>query len=172
VRLFEIAGEYKALQDILENDLEFDEETGEITDNSAVIQELFNELALTLSSKLDNSAYVVLNLRTASDALKEEAKRLNDRAKHFANNAEKLESMMANALQSSGEMKLKTDRFTFSFRKSEQVEIADLLSIDDFDERFVRVKKELDRVNLKKALKSGEAIKGVEIVEKQNFQIK
>lgn len=172
MKLFTIAQEFNALRDIVENDLEFDEISGEITDNSAVIAELFSDLSVSLSDKLDNSAYIVSELNTVSYALKEEAKRLNERAKHFANNADKLESLMALALEASGETKLKTDRFTFSFRKSEQVEISDLITPDDFDRRFIRIKRDFDKTKMKAALKSGEVIDGVELVEKQNFQIK
>ena len=172
MRLFTIAEEFKALRDIVENDLEFDPETGEIVDNSAVIAEMFNDISVVLSDKLDNSAYVVKELEAVSDALKEEAKRLNERASHFAKNAEKLKSLMALTLEASGEPKLKTDRFTFSFRKSESVEIDPMVTPEDFDRRYIRIKREFDKTKIKDALKKGERIDGASIVEKQNLQIK
>lgn len=172
MRLFTIAEEFNTLREIVENDLEFDPETGEIVDNSAVIAEMFNDISVLLSDKLDNSAYVIKELEATSDALKEEAKRLSDRAAHFAKNAEKLKTLMAMALEASGEQKLKTDRFTFSFRKSESVEIDPMVTPEDFDRRYIRIKREFDKTKIKDALKKGERIDGASIVEKQNFQIK
>lgn len=172
MRLFAIAEEFKTLRDIVENDLEFDPETGEIIDNSAVIAEMFNDISVVLSDKLDNSAYVIKELEATSDALKEEAKRLSDRAAHFAKNAEKLKTLVAMALEASGEPKLKTDRFTFSFRKSESVEIDPMVTPEDFDRRYIRIKREFDKTKIKGALKKGERIDGASIVEKQNLQIK
>lgn len=172
MRLFEIATEFRELRDLVENDLEFDGETGEVIDNQDVLAALFGELKLSLSDKLDNAAYVIDELTNGAAGLKAEAKRLNERAKHFENNAEKLKSLMAFALTESGEPKLKTDKHTFSFRKSEQVEIDPIITPDDLDRRYVRIKREFDKTKIKKALKDGEEIEGAALVEKQNFQIK
>jgi seryl-tRNA synthetase len=172
MKLFEIAGEFRALRDILENDIEFDEETGEITDTSLTIQSLYNEIALKLSDKLDNSAYVVKNLETTSKALKEEAKRLSDRAKQLQDNADKLKQLMEYALIESGEDKLKTDKFTFSFRNSESLSIEDSVMPSDLPSEFVRVKYEFDKVSLKEALKNGELFDGVSISKNKSFTIK
>lgn len=172
MKLFHIAQEFNALKSIMENDLEFNEETGEVTDNSELINELFNDISVSLSDKLDNSSYIVAELNGVAEILKDEAKRLTARAKHFENNAETLKSLMSYALQSSGEDKIKTDKFTFSFRKSETVEIDSLILPEDFDRRFIRIKREFDKTKIKTALKNGEHIEGASIVEKQNFQIK
>ena len=172
MRLFEIASEFKLLQDILNNDCEFNEETGEVVDNSKVIEELFNGLSATLWNKLDNSAYVIKELEATSDALKDEAKRLGERAKNFSNNADRLKNLMAYALEQSGEDKVKTDKFTFSFRKSEAVEIDELITPDDFDRRYIKIKRDFDKVKIKDAIKKGKTIDGAKIVTKQNFQIK
>jgi hypothetical protein len=172
MRLFEIATEFRELRDLVENDLEFDEETGEVIDNQEVLVALFGELQLSLSDKLDNAAYVIDELLNGAAGLKAEAKRLNERARHYENNAEKLKALMAFALTESGEPKLKTDKHTFSFRKSEQVEIDELVTPDDFDRRYIRIKREFDKTKIKKALKDGEEIEGAALVEKQNFQIK
>lgn len=172
MKLFHIAQEFNALKSIMENDLEFNEETGEVTDNSELINELFNDISVSLSDKLDNSSYIVAELNGVAEILKDEAKRLTARAKHFDNNAETLKSLMSYALQSSGEDKIKTDKFTFSFRKSETVEIDSLILPEDFDRRFIRIKREFDKTKIKTALKRGEHIEGASIVEKQNFQIK
>jgi len=172
MKLFEIIEEFRALRDILENDCEFDDETGEITDNSATLQELYNGLALTLSDKLDNSAYVIKNIETASKALKDEAARLAQRAKRLSDNSDRLKQLMEDALIESGQDKLQTDRFTFSFRKSESLNIDESVMPSDLPDNFVRVKYEFDKVALKEAIKHGEFFDGVQIIAKKNFSIK
>lgn len=172
MRLFEIAQEFNALRDIVENDIEYDENTGEVIDTSKTIEELFNSISLTLNEKLDNSAYIVSELTATSMALKEEAKRLSERAGNYVKNADKLKELMRLAFEASGEKKIQTNKFTFSTRKSEVVEFDDLITPDDMPRQFVRIKREFDKTKIKEALKNGEVVTGATIVTKQNFQIK
>jgi hypothetical protein len=172
MKLYEIAQEFNALKDIMQNDIEFNEETGEVVDTSKIIEELFNDISLTLNDKLDNSAYVVAELNGVSALLKEEAKRLSERATRYTKNADKLKDLMSLAFNASGEKKIVTTKFTFSTRKSETVEFDELLSPDDFPRQFVRIKREFDKTKIKEALKKGEIIDGAKIVTNQNFQIK
>jgi hypothetical protein len=104
--------------------------------------------------------------------LKEEAKRLSERATRYTKNADKLKDLMSLAFNASGEKKIVTTKFTFSTRKSETVEFDELLSPDDFPRQFVRIKREFDKTKIKEALKKGEIIDGAKIVTNQNFQIK
>lgn len=170
--MFEIATEFKSLRDLVENDCEFDSDTGEVIDNSDVLDELFNGIQLQLSDKLDNSAYVIKELEATADMLKDEAKRLSERAKQLLNNAERLKGLMSYALSQSGDDKIKTDKFTFSFRKSESVEIDELITPEDFDRKYIRIKREFDKTKIKTALKNGEIIEGATLQENMNFQIK
>jgi hypothetical protein len=172
MKLYEIAQEFNALKDIMENDVEFDEDTGEVIDTSTIIEELFSDISLQLNDKLDNAAYVVAELNGTAALLKEEAKRLSDRAARYTKNVEKLKELMSIAFDASGEKKIVTTKFTFSTRKSESLEIDGLISPDDFPRQYVRIKREFDKTKIKEALKNGETIDGVAIVTKQNFQIK
>jgi len=172
MRLFEIASEFKTLRDLVENDCDFNEETGEVVDNEAILTELFNGLQLKLSDKLDNAAYVIKELDATTESLKAEAKRLSERASYLSKNAERLKGLMSLALSESGDDKIKTEKFTFSFRKSETVEIDPLFTPDDYDRKFIRVKREFDKVKIKKALQNGEVVEGASLSENMNFQIK
>lgn len=172
MRLYEIGEEFKALRDIVENDVEFDEETGEIFDTSSVLEQLFNELETKLSDKLDAAAFITKELEQTSDALKDEAKRLSSRASNYSKNADKLKSLMLLALEASGEDKIKTLKWTFSTRKSESVEIDALITPEDIERKYTRLKREFDKTAIKAALKSGIEIDGATIVVKQNLQIK
>ncbi len=56
--LFEISKEFETLRD-LALDVEFNEETDEVTDNSDLLHDLWNSLTGELSVKLDNVAYIL-----------------------------------------------------------------------------------------------------------------
>ena len=171
MRLFDITNEYKLLQEILENDCEFNPETGEVINNSEIIKELFEELKISLSDKLNNSAYVLNELEISSKTLKDEAKRLLERAKRIDKNADYLKSLMLETLLNIDKNKLKTAKFTFSTRKSESIEIDEGFNING---EYVRVKetREADKIAIKEALKNGKEIIGVNVITKQSLIIR
>ena len=133
---------------------------------------MFNELSITFGDKLDGCAYIVSSLELQSKALKDEAKRLSDRAKRLERNAESLEGMMLSALLQLPEQKMKTLKFTFSTRKSEQVVIEEGFNI--MNEKYVRVKetREPDKAAIKAAIKEGANVIGVTLVTNQSLTIK
>ena len=67
--------------------------------------------------------------------------------------------------------KFETPKVKLSYRKSDSVEVSD---INLLPKEYVKEKVELsaDKTALKKALKDGKEIKGVEIVTKLNMQVK
>jgi hypothetical protein len=86
VNLFKIEQEYKALQELTE-DIEFNPESGEIIDNNELIKQLFDELSNDkLEVKLENIMYIIKELEVSQTALKDEAKRLNEKAKFICFN--------------------------------------------------------------------------------------
>lgn len=172
MRLYEISQEFKALQNIAENECDFDAETGEVFDNSNILEQLFNELESKLEDKLDASAYITKELEQTAEALKDEARRLSARAANYVKNADRLKSLMLMALEASGEDKIKTLKWTFSTRKSESVEIDSLLTPEDLERKYTRIKREFDKTAIKNALKSGVEIEGASILVKLNLQIK
>ena len=73
--------------------------------------------------------------------------------------------------------KYKTDKVAISFRKSEQVQVSDEQAFMDWamkdGDSFLRYKEpEIDKAALKEAIKSGENIPYVTIVENNNIQIR
>lgn len=172
MKLFEIAEEFRLLKEIAEADCEYDEETGEVIDNYATLSELFDSIQMKLEEKLEASAYTITELESVADALKLEAKRLNERANRYGKNADYIKSIMLNAVNESGLPKIKTDKFTFSKRKSVVVEIDPLITPDDFSREYVRIKREIDKTKVKDALKRGELITGASLQEREHLQIK
>lgn len=160
---FEIKQEYQALTELLEN--EFDPETGEFVDVESILKEEIEKLNDEKESKLENIEYLKRDFKAKSVSLKDEIKRLQARAKSFERQVENLTKLQIFLLN--GE-KLKTDKFTFSFRKSKAVEIEneDIIP-DDFKVISYRV----DKTKLKKVLEN-EVIPGAKIVEKKSLSVR
>ena len=172
MRLFEYSKEFELLRD-LALDIEFDAETGEITDNSDTLHDLWNGLTEDLGVKLDSATYVINELESSETMLRAEVDRLNKKARHLARQQERIRDMMKLALYSSESDKLKTDKFTFSIRKSKSLEIDTLVCPLEFmPKEFVRVKKEFDKTAITNAIKAGQTIEGCELAEKESLQIR
>ena len=165
ITLFGIGLEYRALFDLTQDE-RFDEETGELLDESETIKELFEGMQELLSDKLDNSMYIIKQLTNDSNALKEEAKRLNAKAKAMDNKALYLKELMFSALNATNETKLKTPKFSYTIKRSESVSVAD---VDNLPREFVRLKREADKKLIKEALKDGATIEGCSVDE--NFSL-
>lgn len=167
--LFDLSLEFYALKDLMDNDFEVDEETGEFIDNTETINNLFNGLKMTFEDKLDNSQRYILTLNGETDILAKEIKRLQAKKTALENKADRLSEMMKNAILSSGENKFKTSLYSFNIKKTESVEVKDL---DVVPRAYLRLKKEADKVAIKKALKNGDVIEGVYLSEKLSLGVK
>jgi len=167
MNLFDLTGQFLQLKELSEQ-IEFDEETGEIIDNSETINELFNEIGGELNDKLDSCQYVIKELESDSNALKDEAKRLNAKAKVLSNNADRIKNMMLESLKASELQKVKSKHFNFSLRKSKSVNV---VNEDLLGREFFRIKKEVDKTKLSKALKDGE-VDGAALVENISLMVK
>lgn len=138
-----------------------DPETGEIADFEA-----FEKLNLDLDTKIKNIALWIVNLRSDAEQLEEQEKKFRDRKTVTKNKAESLKNLLDGFL--SGE-KRSFPEVVISYRKSEQVTVDDDAKLDD---RFLRIKTEIDKTALKDALKHGESIEGARLEVKNNIQIK
>ena len=167
--LFDLSNEFFALKDLIDNDLEVNDETGEITDNSELLKELFENLKLSLEDKLDNTQRYVLTLNGEADILAKEIKRLQARKQALENKADRLTEMMKNSILSSGQTKFKTSLYNFNIKKTESVEVRDL---DLIPRAYLRLKKEADKTAIKKAIKDGLFIDGCKIVENKSLVVK
>ena len=68
--------------------------------------------------------------------------------------------------------KLKTDKFTFSKRKSESVELDTFVDASMLPEEYRKISYSADKTKLKKAIKQGVHIEGVEIVENEGVSVR
>lgn len=139
-----------------------DYETGEILD-----WDKLDELNAAKEQKIENIALYIKNLTAEAAALKAEKDAFAERQKAAEKRTEGLKQYLSNALK--GE-KFKTTKVNISYRKSETLEIANGVEIP---EDFLKYKEpEINKTDLKKAIKDGLLLEGVSIVERQNIQIK
>lgn len=158
----------KDLYQLLENDMVVDEETGEIIFEESDI----DNLLLSRDQKLENTACYIKNLMSDINDLKAEEKALNERRKAKEKKVERLKSYLSNSMLMFGDKKFETARVALSFRKSKQVEIA-LGAHIPAEYMTVKVEENPNKTKLKDAiLKQGVVIDGVQVVEKENLQLK
>lgn len=154
--LYQLNNAYAQLQQMIEDGQEGLEDTlASITD--------------AVEEKLEAYAMVIKNIASDVEGIKSEEKRLAERRKIMENGITRMKQAIAETLQGSGQDKVKTEKFTFSFRKSSKVEVSD---IDSLPQQFIKVERTISRADLAKALKAGEQIKGAQLVENQSLQIK
>ena len=160
MKLYEIP---RAIEELI------DPETGEITDEVAL-----QKLTESFENGIEFLALEVKNLSAEAAALKAEKEAFAKRQKTAENAAARLKNYIS--FQLGGE-KYKTDKVAISFRKSEQVQVSDEQAFMDWalvdGDSFLRYKDpEIDKAALKEAIKSGENIPYVTIVENNNIQIR
>lgn len=155
--LFEID---KALMDF---EFEVDEETGEILNASDL-----DELQMARQDKIENIGLYIKNLEAEKEAVKHEKDNFADREKRLGKKIESLKGYLGYALQG---QKFSTPKVAVSFRKSESVLIKNESLIPDEYCEFTTTRKP-NKKTIKDALKEGKELMGVELLEKQNIQIK
>ncbi|MEA0564557.1 siphovirus Gp157 family protein [Lysinibacillus irui] len=154
--LYQLNNAYAQLQQMIEDGQEGLEDTlASITD--------------AVEEKLEAYAMVIKNIESDVEGIKSEEKRLAERRKIMENGINRMKQAIAETLQGSGQDKVKTEKFTFSFRKSSKVEVSD---IDSLPQQYVKVERTISRSELAKALKAGEQIEGAQLVENQSLSIR
>lgn len=138
-----------------------DEETGEIEDIDAL-----EELQMERDRKVDNVACWIKDLEYQNTSIKAEQANLMERRKHNERTIESLKGYLDRALCGS---KFESARCKISWRKSTTLEVDDGAEVP---EEFFKVKLELNKSELKKAVKDGLEVNGVALVNKKNIQIK
>ena len=139
-----------------------DIETGEIFDYDKV-----EALMMERDVKIENLCLWLKNLNAEAEALKAEEKAFKHRREVAENKAKSLKEYIAAYLDGA---KFESAKVKVSYRKSESLEISEGAVIP---EQFLKYKEpEVDKIELKKALKAGENFKGVSIKINQNIQIK
>ena len=164
--LYEIDKNIEAIMDRMFD--EVDEQTGEV--KAEIVDELKN-LQEAREQKLDNIGALIKNLTSDVEAMKAEKDNLDKRIKTKQKKIDWLKSYVASDLIANDQAKFESSRVVFSFRKSVSVSIPDETKIPK--KYFIKkIETVLDKAGISKLLKEGQTIRGAELIEKQNLQIK
>lgn len=155
--LYELTDQYKMLQNFIEEN------------NAEGFELALSQIIGDIGEKLEGYAMVLKNIESDIVGIKSEEKRLADRRKAMESNLARIKENMADALLTVEGNRVKTEKFTFSFRKSTSVQIENDAAIPP---QFIKVEKTISRSELAKALKAGEQIEGAQLVENQSLSIR
>lgn len=162
MKLYEISAEFeKVLAECI------DQETGEITDI-----ERLNELNIAMDEKVKNIAFYILNLKAEEKAIAEVLKKFLDKKKSISKKVEWWEHYLK---EHTNAKDFSFPEVKVSYLRSEETIITDKEAFNKYWQRHkalgtIEVKP--DKKAIKEAIANGLKVKGVEIVEKKNIQIK
>lgn len=154
--LYELTGQFL---DIYNMDL--DDETKADTLDSIDWQTDYEE-------KVENYIKVIKNSEADIEARKNEIKRLTELNRADERKNERMKEVLKESMALTGHDRVDTKLFKVSFRKSQAVEVEDLL----LPEAYKVATWKPDKKRLKEDLKNGLEILGARLVENQNLIIK
>lgn len=160
MKLYDLAEQYNDLIDLLEQDGTNEE-----------LQHMLDGLQGKLEEKIDAVLSIRNGRKAEAVALKEEAKRLEERAAQFENEAKRLDQLVANTLNMTGKEKLKTLKFTVWMqmnRPSVEVVNPDLVPKDYFIQKEPEIRKSL----ILEAWNEGKIIPGVAIRQEKSLRVR
>ena len=162
MRLYEITQDIAELEELINNE--------ELTEDEVI--EVKTMIESVLNEKAEQIAYVIKNKESDIKAIKEEEKRLKEKRKSVEKSAERLKAYVLENLLMLDKKKIKTSVGDIAIRKSQAVEVS--TDVNVLDDRFKRVKTtvEADKTALKEAIKNGEVVDGVEIVENYSLNVR
>lgn len=158
----------KKIEEILDRLYETaDEETGEVSED--ILFEL-SDMQEERKTKLDNIGAYIKNLEADAKAIKDEIANLKKRMDAKTRKADRLRQYVAEDLLAHDEKKMETSRISYSFLPSKQVQVDEAIIPKKY---FIKkIETRVDIAGIKKLLKEGHKIRGAELIEKQNLQIK
>lgn len=144
-------------------DAAVDPETGEVDPD---VYEQLEQLQMDRDAKIENIALWIKNLKSDAEAIKAEARVLQERAIAATNKAERLKAYLQRALD--GE-KFQTPRVGISYRSSSSVEVID---INKVPVDFLRLAEpEVNKTAVKAAFKDGQEVPGCGLVANRSMII-
>lgn len=158
--LYDILSEIEEVSNAL-----IDDETGEVNEDAL---DQLEQLEIDRDEKIENIGCLIKSLRADAKAIREEVKAQKTRAERKENKADRLAEWLSHILSGKA---FSTTKLDVSFRPSERIEIAEGATIPDQYKEF-KTDEKVNKLALKKAIKDGTKIAGVELVKYSNIQIK
>lgn len=126
--------------------------------------------SLDIDAKIENICKIIKNLTAEAEAYKTEKDRLAERQKTAENGIKRLKESLLNYMQMTNQSKVKQGVFSVRVNRSESVNITSLI---DIPADYLKFKEpEVNKAELKKALKSGRNILGAELIENSSVVIR
>ena len=169
MKLYEISELY--------HDFMYAVDNGEIEDEQAIADTL-EAIGGTFADKVDNVANIIQQYEAIARTCKEKANAIAERAKQKQQQAESLKRYLTKHMLAMGTTRFESAENRITFRRSESVNIPDESAFIEYaqkngmDDYLTYQNPSPNKTAIKAAIKSGAEIEGVEIVEKQNIQIK
>jgi len=158
----------QAIYELLNRGFTVDEETGEIIDGTEELE----QLQLERSQKLEGVALYIKNIEAQITSIKAEEEVLAKRRKKKEDKVERLKKYLTDSIIGNGETSFESAKVSVSFRKSEGVEVVDKAALDDkYWRTKTTTKREPDKNLIKECIKSGVAVAGAILEERQNINI-
>lgn len=165
MKLYELSADLQSVLDKLEQwAIDHDEnlEGFPLADELEAIEGDFQNKALTIGCMVKDFEY-------EAEKFKAEIATLQARKKAMENRADRLRDYLLANIQEG--IKMEDARCKIGWRKSERVMIN--IPVESLPEEYLRFAEPAPKLDeLKKALKAGQAIAGVELEQRQNLQIK
>ncbi len=162
--LYELTATLRHLLDLAQSG-EVDQETIDATIESM-------DLTSDIESKIDGYAYVMDELKTSNERIRNEEKRLAQRRRVQQNNYDRMRETLLDQMKLLELDRVKTDKYTVSVRQNPvKVVVSDESNIPkDF---FIEQRPKVDSKKLKEHLEStGEELEGVELRQEESLQIR
>ena len=120
--------------------------------------------------KVESYCQIIKQLQSDVDMFKGEIDRLTARKKTAENSIDRMKSALLNFMQQTGQDKVKGGSFSVSTATTQAVQIIDENAIPN--EWLVEQKPKVDKTAIKKALKEGAEIDGVELITNKGVRIR
>jgi phage host-nuclease inhibitor protein Gam len=173
--LYEITTELIILNNLdefnLNGDKADDSDKSTASEKLEQIRQALDNVNMKFIDKVINIAKFIRNLESQRDALATEAKRLAERKRSFDNRIEWLKNYVKTNMEAAGTDKIKSALFTIYVGSSQpSVEVK---NIDDVEEQFLKIKKEVDKTKILEQVKTTGVIpNGVDIIQGTHLVIR
>ncbi|EIE3619031.1 siphovirus Gp157 family protein [Staphylococcus pseudintermedius] len=158
--LFDLNQNELAILEMLENEeLSFDD-----------VKDTLDAIKDEQKRKYDAMQKMILSLKGDINTLKERETALSKRRKSYENKIKSLQNYMLDSMRFKGEMKFKTEEFTYFIRKSETTQIEDENVIPE--KYKVEQAPKIDKTQIKKDIKAGIEVAGASLVENESLGVR
>lgn len=159
MNLFELTNIWKTMEALIESDEATEEE----------MAEAMKDLNVQIEEKADGYAEFLRRLEGEEEALIKEKRRLTKRITSLQKKQNNLKRNLRDAMIETKKTKFRTTFHTFTVRKNPPALVIE--NTESIPEEFIKITREVNRADLKKAVLEGLEIDGVYLTQTESVQI-